>query len=117
MRTARRRARRAALGARRSDVQLRLASDRQPQDLIDTVRAAGAGTEGALADRDLEIQLVAVEPARVTMLVRVWHSPSDGMTVVSSLMRALSAGLRDAGIDATMISPPPPPPFTPMAVT
>jgi small-conductance mechanosensitive channel len=105
------------LGARRSDLELRLASDRPPHDLVDAVRAAGAATDGMLPDRDLEIQLVAVEPARVTMLVRVWHTPSDGMTVVSSLMRSLSGALRDAGIEATMISPPPPPPFTPMATT
>lgn len=101
-------------GRRRSDLQVRAAI---PVGRVDDVNAAI--TEGVAAttsvDHDVEplVATVAIEPERVTILVRVWHEPASGPRARSELMHAIARACAARQIDVVVQTPPPPPPLTP----
>ncbi len=99
-------------GARRSEVEVRVRSrdfEETGQWLLDAVgSAAGVMTEPAP-----EVYLTGVDPVRVTALVHFWHDPNDGLSVRTSVIRALAGAGRARTEMATIVTPQPPPPLTP----
>lgn len=65
------------------------------------------------------VRILALEPDRITALVRFWHDWPDTRKVTSAVITSVAARLREAGRTATVTGPPPAsppqPPRTPPA--
>jgi small-conductance mechanosensitive channel len=103
-----------AHGRRRSAIEVRVATG---IDAIDRVRdlVATAVTATASVDPDIApvIATTAIEPARLTLQVKVWHDPVADIGARSDVMHAIAAALANEHYDATVQAPPPAPASTP----
>lgn len=103
------------VGTRRSEVEVRASGPGPPDDVVEAIRAATAGTAGVLDSPACDVLLTAVEPQRVTARVRFWHAPLTSAAVSSAVIEAVTDSLRTQPIRVTAMTPPPPPPLSPPA--
>jgi len=109
-----------ALGARRSEVELRarLGTD-DAAALSALVLATAAEVEGVHKREPAHVFTTSLSPQRITLRLRYWHHPLHGPTITSAVVDALGAAvsggpLRSGGIrDFTVQSQLPATPLTP----
>lgn len=94
-----------APGARRSEVEIRLADlrDDETGTLLPTVSAV----PGVLSAPAPDLLYVAADPARTTLRLRFWHGPTEGLAVSSAIVAALGTALRGRGAAWAVDAPPP----------
>jgi small-conductance mechanosensitive channel len=104
------------VGVRRSDIEVRAAGVDAPTAVVEAIRSTTASTDGVLPDPAPVAIVTAIEPDRVTAVVRCWHEPLAGPTVTAAVIDAVWSMLAARGLHATVVSPPPakpaPPPGT-----
>jgi len=101
-------------GRRRSDLEVRAAVGVDGVDgLYEAVRAGIAVAPAVDHEVAPSLATVAIEPERVTLLVRLWHQPGARVTARSDAVHAIAGALRDHRIRATVLAPPPEAPQTP----
>ncbi|MEV0889956.1 mechanosensitive ion channel domain-containing protein [Promicromonospora sp. NPDC050262] len=94
-----------APGARRSEVEVRLADLRD--DETDGVLLAVSAVPGVLPAPPPDLLYVAADPARTTLRLRFWHGPTEGAAVSSATVAALGAALRPRAAAWAVDAPPP----------
>jgi small-conductance mechanosensitive channel len=93
-------------GARRSEVQFRLArADGDPVDVVlaRVVRVVAA-VPGVAAEPAPRTLATTVLQGRITAVVQFWHDPAQGLLVKSDVVRALASTFADLGVEATVMS-------------
>lgn len=98
-------------GARRSELEVVVESEAgqyEPDRVISVI----AGVPGVLPDPAPAVFVRSIGPEQVTLLIRFWHLPQDGMSVSSALVAALAAEARDHGETVSVAASPSPPPPT-----
>lgn len=98
---------------RRSDIEVRTAWTDDIAELQDVIARSLDGLDELLAEPAPSVRVTGTDPARITLLVRVWHPPSRQAPATSSGVIAIAIALRGRNIDATVIAPPPDAPLTP----
>lgn len=102
-----------AAGARRSDIEVRVANGVMPIDeLAEMLKTAASGVDGVHKREPSQVRIVAVSPQRVTTRVQFWHHPLHGVAVSSDVVQALAAACADHKLQATVTSKLPEPPLT-----
>lgn len=96
----------AAIGARRSTVEVRLA-DLRDDEVGGVLLPAVSTVRGVLPDPGPDVLHVAADSVRTTLLVRYWHASLDGSAVTSAVVAALGAALRPRAGAWAVDSPPP----------
>ena len=93
-------------GARRSEVQFRLAraEGEAVDDLLARVVRATAAVPGIRAEPAPRTLATTVLQGRITAVVQFWHDPAQGVVVKSDVVRALAATFADQGVEATVMS-------------
>jgi small-conductance mechanosensitive channel len=100
---------------RRSDVEVRVASDASVEDAASFLRDVTAGVAGVLADPPPEVFVRAVEPRRLVVVVRFAHTQSETAAAVSRVVTDIGEAYRERGTEASVTAPPPVAPLTPPA--
>lgn len=110
---------RSAGGILRSDVEVRTTGAVHLPEMMALMVAAAREAAGVRDDPGPYVRILALEPDRITALVRFWHDWPDTRKVTSAVISSIAARLRDAGRTATVTGPPPAsppqPPRTPPA--
>jgi small conductance mechanosensitive channel len=106
---------RSALDGRRTDVEVRAATNRPAGAIRDLILAAIATEQRIRTEPRPRVFLRGWEPERLTLLVRIWHEPTHDDAVESAAVAAIGTALRDEGVPATVVVPPPTAPRTPPA--
>lgn len=110
---------RSARGMLRSDVEVRTTGAIYLEQMIELMESAARHAPGVRADPAPYVRILALEPDRITALVRFWHDWPDTRKVTSAVIASVAARLREAGRTATVTGPPPAspprPPRTPPA--
>ena len=103
-----------AHGARRSTVEVRVASDGPAADEIGAVvvDAATAAT-GVHRGEPLVVQTIARTPTRTVLHLQFWHHPLHGVAVRSAVVDAVADALASRSLDAVVTSDVPTAPLTP----
>ncbi len=101
-------------GARRSELEIRMETE-TGQHAADRLIAVTANVPGVLPDPAPTSFVRSIEPNRVTLLIRFWHLPQDGLSVTSAVVDALATEARDRGELVSVVAPPPAAPLTPPA--
>ncbi|AMB59694.1 hypothetical protein AWU67_13410 [Microterricola viridarii] len=101
-------------GARRSEVEVRVAAGvLPPERLGEVLSAAASAVDGVQTTEPARTLIVSVEPRRVTARVQYWHHPMRGVTVTSAVVTALAAACAERRLPASVTSALPEPPLTP----
>jgi small-conductance mechanosensitive channel len=100
-----------ALGRRRSELELRVKTGNF-RSVPDRLREVLAEVDGVIADPSPAVFLRAVDPGRVTVLVRFWHQPGEAAQVLSRAIEAIGDEYPEG---SAVITPPPVAPLTPPA--
>jgi len=102
-------------GARRSDVQVRVAMPEgtDPDAVMDRVARAAEGVAGVLDDEAVRPLAVSLSEARAVIRLQFWHDPLQGAAVTSAVVRAVAAAIVEAGWKGTVTSTPGAPPYVP----
>lgn len=95
-----------ALGARRSEVEVRLA-DLRPGEADDVLLPTVAAVPGVLTAPAPDVLHVAADALRSTLRLRFWHGPTDGAAVSSAVVAALGVALRPRAATWAVDAPPP----------
>jgi small conductance mechanosensitive channel len=103
-----------ARGLRRSEVQVRTARrGAAVEHLLARLAEAAASVSGISEIEQTRAIAVSISPERLTARVLFWHAPTDGLGVTASVVEAVSAALREEGVDGTVTSDPGLPPLVP----
>lgn len=95
-------------GTLRSDVEVRTTGAVHLPEIVDLVVAAAREAPGVVADPAPYPRVTALEPDRITVLVRFWHDWPDTRKVTAAVVTAVAARLREAGRTATVTAVPSP---------
>jgi small-conductance mechanosensitive channel len=87
-----------ALGLRRSELSIECASSAYIDTTIKAISRAAAQAEGVLADPAPWVAVVSVGEAATNLVLRFWHRPSEGPTVIARVVEAVAQSADDAGI-------------------
>lgn len=100
-------------GARRSelDIRIRRAADLDLDDVVALVSRTAGGIDGVHAREHPGISVASVSPARWMLVLRIWHHPLHGTTVVSDTVRGVAEALEEAGMQAVVAPRQGPPPL------
>jgi small-conductance mechanosensitive channel len=100
-------------GARRSEVEVRVAAGvLTPEQLDELLTAAASGVDGVHTREPAHTLIITVEPQRITARVRYWHHPMHGVAVTSAVVKALAAACTEHKLPAAVTSALPSPPLT-----
>lgn len=103
-----------ARGARRSDVQVRVArAGVDIAELMALLKATTSDVDGVHIREAVRPLAVAVSPTRITISVQFWHHPLKAVPVRSGVVLAISHALDTAGFVGTVTSDPGPAPLIP----
>ncbi|MFK4807340.1 mechanosensitive ion channel domain-containing protein [Microbacterium sp. ZW CA_36] len=101
-------------GGRRSEVQVRVErAGASLDDIIAALTDAAAAVDGVHPEPGAGVLLSAVSDARVTARVQFWHDTSNGLSVTSAVVAAITTGLAERGWAATVTSETVVPPLVP----
>lgn len=99
-------------GARRSEVQVRVArADAPPDEVLGWLTDAVAAVDGVHKRETPRALAVTLSPTRLTAKVQYWHHPLHGLTVTSGVILGLSEALRSHSLVGTVTSDPGDPPL------
>ena len=94
-----------ALGHRRSEISIRCHATLADLDTVtETVTAAIGAVDGVHRDPAVGVLVIAVEPERLSLVVRFWHDPLGGPAVTSEVVRAAAGALADTNRPAVVTS-------------
>lgn len=92
-------------GARRSDVQVRVAaSAATPDQVLTWLTDAAASVDGVHKREHVRALAVTISPTRLTVKVQFWHHPLQGVPVTSAVVMALSEALTAHALEGTVTS-------------
>lgn len=106
-------------GTLRGEVEVRTTGAVHLTEIVELMVAAAREVPGVRDDPGPYVRIIALEPDRITALVRYWHHWPDAREVTSDVIVSIATRLRQAGRTATVAGPPPAsppaPPRTPPA--
>lgn len=100
-------------GARRSEVEVRVAAGTLPPERIgELFTATVSALDGVHTRGPAHTLIVAISQQRITTRVQFWHHPQHGVTVSSAVVTALAAVCAEHKLQASVTSALPNPPLT-----
>ncbi|SDR90903.1 mechanosensitive ion channel family protein [Microterricola viridarii] len=100
-------------GARRSEVEVRVAAGvLPPERLGEVLSAAASAVDEVHTTEPARTLIISVEPRRIIARVQYWHHPMRGVAVTSAVVTALAAACAERQLPASVTSALPPPPLT-----
>ncbi|KQM82071.1 mechanosensitive ion channel family protein [Agromyces sp. Leaf222] len=100
-----------AHGARRSEVEVRVASG--DQALRQRISDAAAQAHGVHGKEGVHLLPITLAGDRAVYRVQFWHHPVHGVAVTAAVVDAVASALVGAGVESVVTSVPPSPPLAP----
>ncbi|WP_154795012.1 mechanosensitive ion channel family protein [Occultella kanbiaonis] len=100
-------------GTVRSEIEVRTTDLTRLTAVATAAVTLAATADGVLAEPAPDLVWVSSTPDRTTGRIRVWHEAGANTRVGSNVVRAVSEGFAEAGLTASLTSPPPAPPLGP----